>query len=73
VRYTPEATVSIERGENAGRDITYVNIVRDWVLAAEWDGRRAISFTPNDLGDDAWVVIVQEGTTGPLLAAQQLQ
>ena len=73
VRYTPEATVSIERGENAGRDITYVNIVRDWVLAAEWDGRRAISFTPNDLGDDAWVVIVQEGTTGPILAAQQLQ
>jgi hypothetical protein len=36
-RYLPEATVEIERGENAGRTITYTNIVTDLVEVAQWD------------------------------------
>jgi len=36
-RYMPEATVEIERGENAGRTITYTNIVTELVEVAEWD------------------------------------
>lgn len=37
VRYMPEATVTIESGENAGRTITYTNIVSELVKLAEWD------------------------------------
>jgi hypothetical protein len=36
-RYMPEATVAIERGENAGKTITYTNIVTELVELAEWD------------------------------------
>ena len=72
VRYIPRATVSIERGENAGREIEYINIVRDWMVAADWDGLQTISLTPSDLGTDPWVVIVQQDGTGPILAAMVL-
>ena len=33
--------VAIEAGENAGRDLTYTNIVTDWETIARWDGQRA--------------------------------
>ncbi|HKL64469.1 MAG TPA: DUF1223 domain-containing protein [Roseovarius sp.] len=36
-RYMPEATVEIARGENAGRTITYTNVVTELVEVAEWD------------------------------------
>jgi len=36
-RYMPEGTVDIARGENAGRTITYINVVTDLVEVAEWD------------------------------------
>ncbi|NIO40236.1 MAG: DUF1223 domain-containing protein, partial [Burkholderiales bacterium] len=39
VTYTPQETVKIRRGENAGRTLTYYNIVRDFVEIGRWDGR----------------------------------
>jgi len=36
-RYLPEQTVTISRGENAGRTITYMNIVTELIEVAEWD------------------------------------
>ncbi len=41
VRYRPEETVAIERGENAGRTLTYRNIVTSWQALGEWSGRGA--------------------------------
>ncbi|MGL4321583.1 MAG: DUF1223 domain-containing protein, partial [Paracoccaceae bacterium] len=38
VRYRPNETVSIERGENAGRTVTYHNIVTGFEAVGEWDG-----------------------------------
>ncbi len=38
VRFLPSADVSIGGGENAGRDLTYTNIVTDWDTIAHWDG-----------------------------------
>ncbi len=72
VRYTPEITVDIESGDNAGRKVTYVNIVRDWNLAAEWDGRGPLTLSLDALGNENWVVIVQADGTGPILAAAVL-
>jgi hypothetical protein len=58
--------VSIERGENRGRTITYHNVVRGWIKLGEWTGTQAtwnvpISEIAADDGDAA-AVMVQEGT-----------
>ncbi len=38
VRYVPEETVTIERGENAGQTITYRNVVTSWEVVGMWSG-----------------------------------
>lgn len=72
VRYDPEQTVEIERGENAGHTITYRNIVTDWAPVAEWAGQAPLSFDMPIEGSSPLVVIVQEAGPGPILAAAQL-
>ncbi len=72
VRYLPSETVKIERGENAGRSITYHNIVTSWNEVAVWDGLAALSIEAPLEGDAPGVVILQDGRAGPILAAVQL-
>lgn len=72
VRYTPNATVKIERGENAGRQITYHNIVQSWTEVAVWDGGSPLSIDAPLDGDTPGVVIVQDGASGPILAAVRI-
>jgi len=69
VRYTPEAEVAIERGENAGRTITYANIVTSWEVIEAWDGAEPFTASIPDAGEAPAVIVVQEGTTGPVLGA----
>jgi hypothetical protein len=58
--------VTIERGENHGRTITYHNVVRNWVKLGDWTGTKMNWNVPvseiesNDA--DAAAVMVQEGT-----------
>jgi hypothetical protein len=69
VRYRDRAEVEILGGENAGRNITYRNIVTDWDLLARWDGVASFrTLIPKD-GSDGLVVIVQEQGYGPILNA----
>ncbi|HZC56886.1 MAG TPA: DUF1223 domain-containing protein [Xanthobacteraceae bacterium] len=60
------AQVSIERGENHGRTITYHNVVRDWVKLGDWTGAQMNWNVPiseiEANSADAAAVIVQEGT-----------
>ncbi|MPQ94078.1 DUF1223 domain-containing protein [Thioclava sp. JE_KL1] len=79
VRYKPSATVDILRGENAGRTVTYKNIVTSLTGIAEWDGRAPVTLSVDLDGDAPAVVIVQESRPskngplpGPILAAGQL-
>ena len=72
VRYTPHEQVSIQRGENADRTLEYHNIVRDWQVVAEWDGRTAFSAEISRLGSEPHVVIIQAAGNGPILAAARL-
>jgi len=70
---TPSATVSIGRGENAGRTFEYHNIVRKLVEIGKWDGRgtyRASVKVPDGV---RVVVLVQQSTSGPILGAAQLR
>ncbi len=59
-------TVSIGRGENSGRQVTYTNVVRGWVRIGTWDGDKDSFKVPvNQLrfdGANAVVVLVQSGT-----------
>ncbi len=73
VRYLPKANVSIERGENAGRTVTYTNIVESWKRVADWDGRNALSIDVDAPGKSPVVVIVQEPGPGAILAAARLR
>lgn len=67
VRYEPEAVVEITRGENAGRELTYTNIVRGWETLGVWDGNAP--FEARVEIDPPAVVFVQSAGFGPILAA----
>lgn len=71
VRFLDSATVEIEAGENAGRDITYRNIVTDWNVLGTWDGAQPFTHTVTDALPDGsgLAVVVQEQGLGPILGA----
>jgi hypothetical protein len=68
--------ISIERGENHGRELTYYNVVRNLVKVGDWDGSPGSWTLPLDSlereGVDAAVAYVQDGSRekpGPMLGA----
>ncbi|MFW8592872.1 DUF1223 domain-containing protein [Cribrihabitans neustonicus] len=69
VRYAPLKTVRITRGELAGRTLSYANVVEDWQLVAEWDGRAPLDLVVPLPGPNRAAVVVQQGAYGPVLAA----
>lgn len=69
VRFTPERTVSITRGELAGKTFTYANVVEDWQVAAEWNGAEALELTVPLGGSQPAAVLVQEAPFGRIIAA----
>jgi len=72
VRYMPVQSVDIERGENAGRRLTYVNVVTSWQLVGRWDGLAPLTLDTPLTGDGPVVVIVQQEGPGRILAAMRL-
>lgn len=73
VRYMPEATVTIERGENAGRTITYHNIVTSWEGLGDWDGDAPLEISAEFAGEDRGAVILQSGGPAEILAAARVE
>jgi hypothetical protein len=69
VRYMPEQTVEILRGENEGRTITYSNIVTDWREVGRWAGDAPLEISAEVTGDDGAAVILQEDGPGAVVAA----
>jgi hypothetical protein len=69
VRYKPSETVVIERGENAGRTITYTNIVTSWEGLGDWEGQEPLELTAPYAGDEPGAVIVQTQGPAAILAA----
>ena len=68
--------ISIGRGENSGREITYHNVVRNLLKVGDWDGTPGSWTVPLENisreGVDAAVVYVQDGSRdrpGPMLGA----
>jgi hypothetical protein len=67
----PEVAQKIERGENAGSDIVYYNVVRNLVPAAMWKGEaykgswmKSAIMTENC---KSCIAVLQDGKVGPVL------
>ncbi len=73
VTYRASATVDISRGENAGRRITYHNIVQDWIDIGDWNGDGTFTASAEVPVDVPLVVLVQSGTDGAMLGAAHLR
>ena len=75
-RFDATQTVEIARGENGGKDLTYYNVVRDIRNLGLWRGEAMeIALSQDDLargGRDGCVVIIQEGSHGPILGAADM-
>ena len=65
--------VNVRRGENGGRSLTYVNIVRQIAPVGMWSGSsKTIRIDPMSIGMDkldACVALVQMGRGGPIVGA----
>jgi hypothetical protein len=72
VRYMPEETVLIERGENAGKTITYHNIVTSWEGLGEWEGQEPLELTAPYQGEQPGAVILQSQGPSAILAAARV-
>jgi len=72
VSFEPLRQVEIQRGENAGRVIDYVNIVTDWRLIGEWDGQGPMRFEAAGTGGLPGAVIVQVQGPGQIVAAARV-
>ncbi|MEP5758088.1 MAG: DUF1223 domain-containing protein [Litoreibacter sp.] len=72
VRYSPSESVTIKRGENAGRTIEYHNVVTDWTVLGAWEGDTPLDVEAAVEGDNPSVVIIQDGVSGPVLAVASI-
>lgn len=71
VSYIPEEVVTIETGENAGKTVTYHNIVQTWEDVADWDASAPLVMTAPADNDQPVVVLLQEHGPGLIVAAAQ--
>lgn len=71
--YSPEETVDVRRGENAGRTLTYHNVVRRMAPVGRWNGQGTFSASANVSGNAPVVVLVQAGNGGPIMGASRLR
>lgn len=69
VRYMPKGVTKIQRGENAGREIAYANIVSDIKVLDIWDMKSPFETTARVSGSENAAVILQARDHGPILAA----
>jgi hypothetical protein len=73
VRYRESETVNIRGGENAGRTVTYHNIVTEWDTLGSWEGTGPVAFHVRIEGDEPAVVIVQENGPGAIVGAARMR
>jgi len=70
------AEVAVRKGENSGKKLVYANVVRNLIPVGMWNGKaetirldRQSIMSP---GADAYAVMIQKGTAGPILGAAWL-
>jgi hypothetical protein len=77
LRVVRSSTVNIQRGENAGRVVTYTNVVRAIDKVGDWNGQTATFEMPRTpVSGEGFVVLIQKGTPerpGAILAAAKTE
>lgn len=73
VQYSPMRHASIRRGELAGHELDYANVVETWQIAGQWDGNAQQSFSAQLSSDLPAVVLVQRAGHGPIVAATRVK
>jgi hypothetical protein len=73
VRYLPQETVQIERGENAGANVTYYNVVTAWQPLGDWNGDAPLDLLADAPGPQPVVVIVQQQGPSQVLAVARIK
>ena len=73
VQYSPMRHASIRRGELAGHDLDYANVVENWQIAGQWDGIAPQSFETPLNAEFPAVVLVQQVGHGPIVAAANVK
>ena len=71
VRFTAKRTTAIKRGENAGKTLTYVNVVSDLQTIGKWDGRAPLKLAAKT-GKGPVAVFIQRSGYGAIEAAARL-
>src|SRR5699024_1276036 len=72
--YDREATVDIERGENAGRSFSYRNVVEKMMKVGPWDGSAPATIPlPQPAPGEGIAVWLQDARSGRILAASYLE
>jgi hypothetical protein len=73
-KYTLSATVEIDRGENAGRTITYMNVVNSLNRIGSWAGIEPEEVAmPQPEPGEGVAIWIQAGEAGPILAAAKIE
>ena len=70
VGFDPNRTTRVARGENAGRTIAQVNVVRGFREIGRWTGGAAVLEAPMPAGEDAAVIV--QAADGRILGAARL-
>ena len=73
VSYDLPQVQQITQGENRGNTYVYSNVVTDWMRLAEWSGAAQELTAPAPTMGRGVAVILQDGTTGPVLAAARME
>jgi len=73
-KYLLTATVPIRRGENAGRTLTYYNVVTSLDRIGAWSGTQAEDVAmPQPQPGEGVAIWLQAGNGGPILAAAKVE
>ena len=73
VRVSPINIVKILGGENAGKTVSYVNVVMDLRSLGSWDGQGKVTFKTGDLVRGKYTILVQHQGHGKIVAAAWLK
>lgn len=73
VSYAPSSTVNIKRGENAGRTISYANVVTNWQTIGRWNGRGQKQLREAVPANVNHVVLVQKRGHREIIGAVRVQ
>ena len=73
IRYRPQATVDIKRGENAGRKLSYANVVTELAVLGSWNAREPLAMQAKVQGDAPVVVLLQHQGYGPVAAVARVR